>query len=138
MKLSPDESVFEVCGMYTLKEIPGCSVRKEIYPRQTSTYFVGTLVLLNFLIVCTFTHVFRFIVFISKIILFHFGLFILSMLWLSSCPFIFFCTRLPLFFNFWFILILYYIVIFRKLLLETLIWGRKPRNAFSEDKNIMC
>lgn len=138
MKLSPDESVFEVCGMYTWKEIPGCSVRKEMYPRQTSTYFVGTLVLLNILIVRTFTHVFRFIVFISKIILFHFGLFILSMLCLSSCPFIFFCTRLPLFFNFWFILILYYIVIFRKLLLETLIWGRKSRNAFSEDKNIMC
>lgn len=87
MKLSPDESVFEVCGMYTLKEIPGCSVRKEMYPRQTSTYFVGTLVLLIFLIVCT--HVFRFIVFISKIILFYFGLFIISMLWLSSCPFIF-------------------------------------------------
>lgn len=90
MKLSPDESVFEVCGMYTLKEIPGCSVRKEMYPRQTSTYFVGTLVLLNFLIVCTITHVFPFIVFISKFILFHFGLFILSMLYLSSCPLIFF------------------------------------------------
>lgn len=70
-----------------------------MYPRQTSTYFVGTLVLLNFLIVCTFTHVFRFIVFISKIILFHFGLFILSMLCLSSCPFIFF-VRGSLFFQF--------------------------------------
>lgn len=99
MKLSPDESVFEVCGMYTLKEIPGCSVRKERYPRQTSTYFVGTLVLLNSFIVRTFAHVFHFIVFISKIILFHFGLFIVSMLCLSSWPFIFWYPA-PSFFQF--------------------------------------
>lgn len=98
MKLFPDESVFEVCGMYSLKEIPGCSVRKEMYPRQTSTYFVGTLVLLNFSIVCTITHVFPFIVFKSTIILFHFGLFILSMLYLSSCPF--FLYPAPSFFQF--------------------------------------